>query len=130
MALNEIYAEADNLDYVVPSGTISGNFVVLGGTNASANATGIVGVAQTTARAGLDGSTLYATLSHKGVFTATTADTAAIAVGAPLYIDNANAIGEGQRITATSTGNKFVGYAVRSKGATTGTQTIYVRINN
>jgi predicted RecA/RadA family phage recombinase len=128
MALNEIYAEADNLDYVVPASTVSGDFVVLGGVAASTNATGIVGVAQTTGRAGLDGSTLYATLAHKGVFTGTTTDTAAITVGTPLYL--ASAAKRGTALTATATSNYFVGYAARAKGATTGTQTIYVRINN
>jgi predicted RecA/RadA family phage recombinase len=128
MALNEIYAEADNLDYVVPTNTVSGDFVVLGGVAQSTSATGIVGVAQTTARAGLDGSTLYATLSHKGVFTGTTTDTAAIAVGAPIYL--ASGARRGTALTATNTTNYFVGYAARAKGATTGTQTIYVRINN
>ena len=127
MAMNEIYAEADSLNYAVNSAVVSGNFVVLGGVNASTSATGIVGVAETSAKLG-DDTNYYATLRHKGVFTGTTTDTSAIAVGAPLYL--ASGATYGNALTATATSNKFVGYAFRAKGSTTGTQTIAVRINN
>jgi predicted RecA/RadA family phage recombinase len=127
MAINEVFNEADSLDYVVNSAVVSGDFVVLGGVNASANATGIVGVAETSAKLATD-TNYYATLRHKGVFRGTTTDTSAIAVGAPLYL--ASAATYGTALTATSTSNKFVGYAYRAKGSTTGTQTIQVRINN
>lgn len=127
MAINEVFKNADSLDYSVNSAVVSGNFVVLGGVNASASATGIVGVAETDAKLATDGS-YYATLRHKGVFTGTTTDTSAIAVGAPLYL--ASAATYGSALTATSTGNKFVGFAYRAKGSTTGTQTVTVRINN
>ena len=127
MALNEVYAEAESLSYVVPSATVSGDFVVLGGVNASTSATGIVGVAEVSAKLGAD-TNYYATLRHQGVFTGTTQDTSAIAVGAPLYL--ASAATRGVALTATATSNKFVGYAVTAKGSTTGTQTIAVRINN
>lgn len=127
MALNEVYAEAESLSYVVPSATVSGDFVVLGGVNASTSATGIVGVAETSAKLG-DDTNYYATLRHVGVFNGTTTDTSAIAVGAPLYL--ASAATRGTALTATATSNKFVGYAARAKGSTTGTQTIAVRINN
>jgi len=127
MAMNEIYAEADSLNYAVNSAVVAGNFVVLGGVNASTSATGIVGVAETSAKLG-DDTNYYATLRHKGVFTGTTTDTSAIAVGAPLYL--ASGATYGNALTATATSNKFVGYAFRAKGSTTGTQTIAVRINN
>jgi predicted RecA/RadA family phage recombinase len=127
MAINEIYKNAESLNYAVNSAVVSGNFVVLSGVNASASATGIVGVAEVDAKLGDDGA-YYATLRHTGVFTGTTTDTSAIAVGAPLYL--ASAATYGTALTATSTGNKFVGYAFRAKGSTTGTQTIAVRINN
>jgi predicted RecA/RadA family phage recombinase len=127
MAINEVFVNADSLSYAVNSAVVAGNFVVLGGVNASASATGIVGVAETSAKLGSDGN-YYATLRHDGVFTGTTTDTSAITVGAPLYL--ASAATYGSALTATSTGNKFVGYAYRAKGSTTGTQTIAVRINN
>ena len=127
MAMNEIYAEADSLNYAVNSAVNSGDFVVLGGVNASTSATGIVGVAEVDAKLG-DDTLYYATLRHKGVFTGTTTDTTAIAVGAPLYL--ASGATYGTALTATATSNKFVGYAFRAKGSTTGTQTIAVRINN
>ena len=127
MAMNEIYAEADSLNYAVNSAVNSGDFVVLGGVNASTSATGIVGVAEVDAKLG-DDTLYYATLRHKGVFSATTTDTAAITVGAPLYL--ASGATYGTALTATATSNKFVGYAFRAKGSTTGTQTVAVRINN
>ena len=127
MAINEIYKEADSLVYAVNSAVVTGDFVVINGVSASTSATGIVGVAETSAKLGAD-TNYYATLRHEGVFTGTTADTAAFVVGAPLYL--ASAATYGSSLTATSTSNKFVGYAYKAKGSTTGTQTVYVRINN
>lgn len=127
MAINEVFVNADSLSYAVNSAVVSGNFVVLGGVSASTSATGIVGVAETSAKLGADGN-YYATLRHDGVFTGTTTDTSAITVGAPLYL--ASGATYGSALTATATSNKFVGYAYRAKGSTTGTQTIAVRINN
>ena len=122
MALNEVFKNADSLDYVVNSAVVAGNFVVLSGVSASTSPTGIVGVAETSAKLASDGS-YYATLRHKGVFTGTTTDTAAIAVGAPLYLASGATYG-------TAPSNKFVGTAYLPKGSTTGTQTLQVRINN
>jgi predicted RecA/RadA family phage recombinase len=127
MAINEVYKKADSLSYAVNSAVVAGNFVVLGGVNASTSPTGIVGVAETSAKLGEDGN-YYATLRHEGVFTGTTTDTSAITVGAALYL--ASGATYGSALTATSTSNKFVGYAYTAKGSTTGTQTIAVRINN
>ena len=114
MAVNEVYAEADSLSYVVPSATVSGDFVVLGG---------IVGVAETSAKLGADTNN-YATLRHVGVFTGTTSE--AVAVGDAIYL--ASAATRGTALTKTSSGNKLVGYAVLAKGATAGP--VAVRINN
>lgn len=127
MAINEIYKDANSLVYPVNSAVVTGDFVVLSGVSASTSPTGIVGVAETSAKLGAD-TNYYATLRHEGVFTGTTADTAAFAVGAPLYL--ASAATYGSTLTATATSNKFVGYAYKAKGSTTGTQTVYVRINN
>ena len=127
MAKNEVFKDADSLDYAVNSAVVSGDFVVLSGVSASTSPTGIVGVAETSAKLASD-TLYYATLRHKGVFTGTTTDTSAIAAGAALYI--ASGATYGSALTATATSNKFVGTAYRAKGSTTGTQTIQVRINN
>jgi hypothetical protein len=120
MALNEVYAEADSLNYVVPASTVTGNFVVLGGVAAQTGVTGIVGVAEVDGKTGDDGA-LYATLRHVGVFTGTT-----VAVGAPLYL--ASAAKRGTALTTTATANYFVGRAVKSKSGVAGN--VHVRINN
>lgn len=114
MAVNEIYKEADSLNYVVNSATVSGDFVVLGG---------IVGVAEVDAKEGADGA-FYSTLRHKGVFTGTTSD--AVTLGAPIYL--ASAATRGTALTTTATSNKLVGYAVKAKAS--GAGTVAVRINN
>lgn len=120
MALNEIYANGDSLNYAVDPAVESGDFVVLGS---------IRGVAEIDAKLG-DDENSYATLRHVGVFTGTTTDTAAISVGDPIYL--AGGVTFGTALTADSdTGaNELVGYAFRAKGVTTGSQTIAVRINN
>ena len=114
MALNEVYKEAESLNYPVNSAVKSGMFVVLGG---------IVGVAEVDAKEGEDGNH-YATLRHIGVFTGTTAE--AVAVGDALYL--ASAASYGTALTKTASGNKLVGYAIKAKGATAGP--VAVRINN
>lgn len=114
MALNEVYKEADSLNYPVNAAVKSGMFVVLGG---------IVGVAEVDAKEGEDGNN-YSTLRHKGVFTGTTSE--AVAVGDALYL--ASAATYGTALTKTASGNKLVGYAVKAKGATAGA--VAVRINN
>ena len=123
MAMNEIYAEAESLNYAVNSAVNSGDFVVLGGVSASTSATGIVGVAEVDAKLG-DDTLYYATLRHVGVFTGTTSE--AVAVGDAVYL--ASAATRGTALTKTSSGNKLVGYAVLAKGATAGP--VAVRINN
>lgn len=120
MALNEIYANGDSLNYAVDADVESGDFVVLGS---------IRGVAEIDAKLGADGET-YATLRHVGVFTGTTADTAAIAVGDPIYLADAATFGTVLTADSDTGANELVGYAFRAKGTTTGSQSIAVRINN
>jgi predicted RecA/RadA family phage recombinase len=114
MALNEVYANGESLEYVVNENVESGDFVVLGG---------IVGVAETDAKEGAD-SEHYATLRHIGVFRGTTAD--AVTVGAPIYL--ASAATYGTALTTTVGSNKLVGHAIKAKGAVAGE--VFVRINN
>lgn len=114
MALNEVYANGESLNYVVNSAVESGDFVVLGG---------IVGVAETDAALGAD-SSYYATLRHVGVFRGTTSD--AVTVGAAIYL--ADEATYGTALTTTATDNELVGYAIKAKGAVAGD--VFVRINN
>lgn len=114
MALNEVYANGESVNYPVNSAVASGDFVVLGG---------IVGVAETDAILGADAA-YHATLRHIGVFTGTTSD--AVAVGDAIYL--ASAATYGTALTTTSTSNEFVGYAIEAKGAVAGD--VKVRINN
>ena len=114
MALNEVYANGESLNYPVNSAVASGDFVVLGG---------IVGVAETSAALAADGNH-YATLRHIGVFTGTTSD--AVAVGDAIYL--ASSATYGTALTTTATDNELVGYAIEAKGAVAGN--VKVRINN
>ena len=114
MALNEVYKHGESLNYPVNSAVVSGDFVVLGG---------IVGVAETSAALGADGS-YYATLRHEGVFSGTTSD--AVSVGDAIYL--ASSATYGTALTTTATDNELVGYAIKAKGAVAGD--VHVRINN
>ena len=114
MALNEVYANGESLNYPVNSAVASGDFVVLGG---------IVGVAETDAALAAD-TNYYATLRHIGVFTGTTSE--AVAVGDALYL--ASAATYGTALTTTVGSNELVGYAIEAKGAVAGN--VKVRINN
>lgn len=114
MALNEVYANGESINYVVPSATVSGDFVVLGG---------IVGVAETKAALSAD-TNYYATLRHVGVFIGTSAD--AVSVGDAIYL--ASAATRGQALTTTVGSNELVGYAIEEKAA--GAGNVKVRINN
>ncbi len=114
MALNEVYANGESINYAVNSAVESGDFVVLGG---------IVGVAETDAELAAD-TNYYATLRHIGVFTGTTSD--AVAVGDAIYL--ASAATYGSALTTTVGSNELVGYAIEAKGAVAGN--VKVRINN
>lgn len=113
MALNEVYANADSLNYVVNPSVVSGDFVVIGD---------LVGVAETSAKLGADGSH-YATLRHVGVFTGITEDI--IDPGMPVYI--AGGVLFGNELTGSdgSGTNVQVGLAYKTNGGS-----VAVRINN
>ena len=116
MALNEVYANGESINYPVDSAVESGDFVVLGG---------IVGVAETSAQEGPDGDD-YATLRHIGVFRGTTAD--AVTVGAALYLAGGVTFGTALTTDDDTGSNELVGYAIKAKGAVAGD--VLVRINN
>jgi len=116
MALNEVYANGESLNYVVPAATVSGDFVVLGG---------IVGVAETSAELSAD-TNYYATLRHIGVFIGTTDD--AVTVGAPIYLASGATRGTALTTDSDTGSNELVGYAIEAKGGVAGN--VKVRINN
>lgn len=116
MALNEVYANGESLNYVVNSAVESGDFVVLGG---------IVGVAETDAEVGPD-TLSYSTLRHIGVFRGTTA--VAVTVGAAIYLAAGATYGTALTTDDDEGDNELVGYAIRAKGAVAGD--VFVRINN
>ena len=116
MALNEVYANGESINYVVNQNVASGDFVVLDG---------IRGVAETSAALG-DDAAYYATIRHIGVFTGTTAD--AVTVGAPIYLASAATYGTALTTDSDTGSNELVGYAVKAKGAVAGD--VLVRINN
>lgn len=60
MATNELYRDGVSLPYPVESTVVAGDLVAFAG--------GLVGVAETDAKVGENGSTYYATIRHDGVF--------------------------------------------------------------
>lgn len=116
MALNEIFVNADSLDYAVPSTVESGDLVAVGG---------IIGVAETDAYLGDDG-LYYATLRHKGVFAFNI--TGAVSAGATINALTANLGGGTDTVQTASTDATAVGKAIRAKGA--GAGIVWVRVNN
>nr|WP_297424774.1 DUF2190 family protein [uncultured Actinotalea sp.] len=110
MATNEVLRNADHITLPVPSGTVAGDPVKVGS---------LVGVAQTSRDS--DGN---ATVWRKGAYDLTVSD-AVTAVGTPLYV-----AGDGtSRITAlttTATSNTLFGYALATKGATSGPLTVVI----
>jgi predicted RecA/RadA family phage recombinase len=115
MALNEIYANGESLNYSFNFGLYAGEFVVFG--------ENLRGVAETDAVLRED-SNMHATIRHVGVFTGTSQD--AFELGDPVYL--ASGVSFGSELTSSDAGNKLVGYAVRAKDAVAGK--VYVRINN
>jgi predicted RecA/RadA family phage recombinase len=118
MALNEVYAEALSLNYVVDEEVLSGDFVVL--VDPLTAGVSLRGVAEIDAKLGADGNN-YATLRHVGVFTGTSAE--AFAAGQTVYL----AAGTFGTELATS-GSYAVGVAIKAKDAVAGD--VHVRINN
>lgn len=119
MALNEIFKDADSLDYAVASTVESGDLVAVGS---------IIGVAEKDAEAARDGGGHYTTLRHVGVFEFT-APSAAIAAGAPVYAVPADLAAGTTDVTGTSSTNTLVGHAIRAK-ASGAAGPVWVRINN
>lgn len=117
MAVNEIFVNADSLDYVVTSDVESGDLVAVGG---------IIGVAENDAYLGDDGA-YHATLRHKGVFAFDITGT--VTAGATIYALTAD-LGDGTKTVSTSSSNgTAVGKAYRAKAAS-GAGTVWVRVNN
>lgn len=109
MALNEVYTKADELVFPVASTVNSGDLVQVGQ---------VVGVAQNKAVLGEDGN-YYATLKLNGVFRLSTL--VAVTVGQAVYVTSAGVI------NVTSSGNKFIGHAIKAKVGTTAGD-VYVRL--
>lgn len=116
MALNEIFVNADSLDYAVPDTVESGDLVAVGD---------IIGVAETDAAEGDDG-LYYATLRHKGVFAFSLIG--AVTAGEAIYAVTADLPDGVDTVQTDSTSATLVGHAVRAKGA--GAGTVWVRVNN
>jgi predicted RecA/RadA family phage recombinase len=119
MALNEIYANGESLNYAVDAEVKSGDFVVL--YDSLRGEPSLVGVAEVDAKLGAD-ELSYATLRHIGVFTGTSED--AIEVGQKVYLASGFF---GSELFANP-GSYAVGIAIKAKDA--GAGEVYVRINN
>lgn len=119
MALNEIHRDGVSIPYPVASTIVSGDIVVL--------PSGLVGVAETDAKVGENGSTYYATVRHDGVFGFTYGSAAT--AGALLYVSSTPSAGLGVlgTLTATATSNNPVGTVTRAKGS--GSGTVYINLN-
>lgn len=109
MALNEVLREAEAIALPVPAGTASGAPVKVGG---------FVGVTQT-AEGGGGNLAGYATVWCEGAYKFTVSFAVAN-VGDAVYIDSNNAL------TATASGNTLFGYALNTKGATSGSLTVAI----
>lgn len=103
MALNEIFAEGDNMSRAVPANTPSGAPVRIGVLN---------GVTQTAEGEGGNPAG-FATVKHDGVHEFQVSFAIA-SVGLPVYITAANVL------TATASGNFFYGAAESTKAAAAG----------
>lgn len=121
MAVNQVFKTGNNISLPVPTGTKSGDPVRVGALNAVAitdEGAGTVtldlggGVSITQPTGGVGNEPGYATVKLDGTYKVPVAGAIA-AVGALVYIKGDNTL------TATSTGNKVFGYALRTKGAGT-----------
>lgn len=106
MATNVRYHEGDNLSWPVPSGTKSGDFVLIGDQ-------GLFGVAMTDRGAGGNPDT-HASVQHQGVFALPVTTTTAADIGDKVYATSAGAL------TPVETGNTHVGWFHSAKGTTAG----------
>lgn len=133
MARNEVYKNADYLSLPVPTGTLSGAAVRVGGLNGVAQ-TNEGSVDRAARDSAIGGSGYYgpaspssneegfASVALKGAFRLQVAGTGTLAVGAPVYITGANAL------TTVATDNQVFGHALSAKGNTPGS--VIVRIAN
>ena len=119
MATNEIFKDGDSLPWPVAEAVESGDLVVFD--------SGLVGVAETDAKADEAGNGFVATIRTKGVW-AFPMGAGAITTGTAIYSSTAGSGGTGAvgTLTTTSDSNTFVGTVYRGKPAAAGN--IYVRI--
>lgn len=131
MARNEVYKNADYLSLPVPTGTLSGAPVRIGGLNGVAQtneaSVDLAGLTPTSPynEAPSSNEAGYASIALVGAFRIPVATTTALAVGAPVYITPANAL----TTTDASGANALFGHALSVKGTTAG-QPVIVRIAN
>lgn len=128
MARNEVYKDADYLSLPVPTGTLSGAPVRVGGLNAVAqtNEASVDKGSNPYDMAASSNEEGYASCALKGAFRIPVATTTTLAVGAPVYIVTAS-----NTLTTTdnSGANPLFGHALSAKGATAN-QPVIVRISN
>lgn len=127
MARNEVFKEADYLSLPVAEGVVSGQAVRVGGLN---------GVAQTDRGAEVDPAAPYvqdisgnvegyASVALKGAFLLPVSTTAALTIGAPVYITGAGVLTPADNSGA----NALFGHALTPK-STTANSLVVVRIAN
>jgi len=124
MATNEVFRDADNLSLPVPTGTLSGAPLRIGAINCIAT-TDEGSVTRTPApglwvqpSGGIGNKAGYASVRTSGSWLVPV--TGALTLGQLVYITAGNVL------TATTTGNKVWGKALRTKG--TGTAPVIVKI--
>jgi predicted RecA/RadA family phage recombinase len=119
MATNEIYKDADSVPYPVAAAVVSGNLVVF--------ASGLVGVAEVSAKANEQANGFVATIRTQGIWSVPM-PSGAIVVGTAIYASSTASAGVGVvgTATATATANTLVGTVYRGKPAAAGN--IYIRI--
>jgi hypothetical protein len=129
MATNEVFKNADYLSLPVPTGTLAGSPVKIGGLNGvtqTSEATVIVPpmFPNYTGPASPSGNEAgYASVALKGAFNLPFASgVGAVAVGDPIYITSGNVL------NITSSGNQLFGYALSAKAS--GAGNVIVRLNN
>lgn len=113
MALNEIYRDADSVPYPVASDIVAGDLVVF--------ASGLVGVAEVSAKPNEAGNGYVATIRTKGIWSFSMG-VGAIVTGTAIYASNTPVAGVGVKgtLTATVGTNAKVGTVWRGKPSAAG----------